>query len=174
MRQKCFLLLLVLGMPAASLCQSNSSDSQTMQALLTEVRELRRDLQSSLAKVQSTQILLSRLQVQQAAATRASERLMEARSTLADAQAHRKRLAADIKRMEDALSGEQNLAEEKRLREAINHAKFELEDATDLEQHQVAEIDAAQQLRTEQDKLSVLEDQLDTLVRGLSNSGHTR
>src|SRR5947209_1579986 len=113
MRQGCFLLLLVLGMSAASLSQSSSSDSQAVQALLTEVRELRKDLLSSLAKVQNTQVLLARLQNQQAAATRASERLNEARSRLADAQAHQKRVAADIKRMEDALSSEQNVPQEK-------------------------------------------------------------
>jgi len=38
MRRTFFLILLVLGMPAASFCQVASSDPQTLQALLAELR----------------------------------------------------------------------------------------------------------------------------------------
>lgn len=55
--------------------QTTSSESQALQALLTEVRELRKDLQVSLAGMQSAQILLSRLQLQEVAVTRASQHL---------------------------------------------------------------------------------------------------
>ena len=52
----------------------------------------------------------------------------------------------------------------------INHSKSELEASTDVEQQrQATEIEAAQQLRTEQDKLNALEIQLDDLVRKLGN-----
>ena len=75
----------------------------------------------------------------------------------------------DIKRLEDTLSAEENLVQQKELRERINHSKSELEDSTDVQQRQANEIEAEQQLRVEQDKLSMLETQLDELVRKLGN-----
>src|SRR5579859_4031708 len=90
MRRAFWLILVVFGMRAATFGQATSSEPQTLQALLTEVRELHQDLRISLARVQNAQILLSRLQTQQAAVTRASERLNDARSKLADAQDHQK------------------------------------------------------------------------------------
>ena len=164
------LTLVVFGISAATVGQTASSDTQTLQALLTEVRELRQDLRTSLAGVQSGQILLSRLQTEQAAVMRASERLDDARSRLADAQTHQKHVADDIKRLEDTLSAEQNLAQQKGLQDALNHSKSDLEASVDIaQQRQAAEIDAERQLRTEQDKLNGLETQLDELVRKLGN-----
>jgi DNA repair exonuclease SbcCD ATPase subunit len=93
MRRAVFFILLVFGVPGATFGQAASSDSQTLQALLTEVRELRQDLRISLARIQSAQVLLSRLQTQQAAVTRASERLNDARSKLAEAQTNQKFVA---------------------------------------------------------------------------------
>jgi DNA repair exonuclease SbcCD ATPase subunit len=164
-----FLFLVVFAVPAATLGQAVSSDSQTLQALLSEVRELRQELRTSLARMQSAQILLSRLQTQQAALTRTSERLNDARSKLADAQTHQKDVRNNLKRFEDALSDEQNPAQQKELRDRVNHSKAELEDSTYLEQCQAAEIEAEQQLRAEQDKLNALETQLDEFVRKLGN-----
>jgi len=172
MRRAFWLILVVLGIRAATFGQAASSDPQTLQALLTEVRELHQELRISLARMQSAQILLSRLQTQQTAVTRASERLSDARSKLADAQDHQKHVAIGIKRLEDALSVEQNLTQQKELRDGINHSKSELEDSTDVEQQrQATEIEAEQQLRTEQDKLALLETGLDELVRNMGNPG---
>jgi hypothetical protein len=171
MRRACFLLLVVLAIPAATGGQTPSSDSQTLQALLSEVRALRQELRMSLARMQSAQILLSRLQAQQAVVTRASERLNDARSKLAGAQTHQEDVRNNLKRFEDTLSAEQNPSQQKELRDRINVAKSELEDRTYVEQCQTTEIDAEQQLRTEQDKLTMLEAQLDELVRKLDNPG---
>ena len=170
MRRACFMFLLVIGIQASSFGQAASSDSQTLQALLTEVRELRQELRISLARTQRAQILPSRLLAQQAAVTRASERLNEARSKLADAQTHQKDVRNNLKRIEDALIDEQNPVKQKELRDRINVSKAELEDATYVEQCQTTEIDAEQQLRPEQDKLNALETQLDELLK-LDNPG---
>ncbi len=171
MRRAFFLTLVVFGIPAAAFGQAAASDSQTLQALLTEVRELRQDLRTSLARVQSGQILLSRLQAQQVAVTRASERLDEARSALAGVQARLKRVAADVKQLEDSLSAEGNLAQQRDLQDRVTHFKSELEASTDEgQQRQATEIEAERHLRTEQDKLNALETQLDELVRNLGNS----
>jgi hypothetical protein len=52
----------------------------------------------------------------------------------------------------------------------LGYSKSELEDWTAKEQQlQTEEIEAAQQLRTEQDKLTMLEAQLEDLFRSLGN-----
>ncbi len=171
MKRNFLLIFFVFGIPAASLAQATASDSQTLQDLLTEVRELRQDLRVSLARIQSSQILLSRLQTQQAAVTRASERLNDARSRLIDAQTHQNDVRNNLKRMEDALTAEENLVRQNELRDRINHSKSELEDSTEVQQRQATQIEDEQQLRAEQDKLNALEAQLDELVRKLGNPG---
>lgn len=165
-------MLIVFGIPALSFGQAASSDSQTLQALLTEIRELRQDLRISLARVQATQMLLSRLQIQQAAVTRASEQLLDARSKLADVQAQQNHVALDIKHLEDSLSAEENPTQQKELRDRITQSQSELEELTAVQQQfQATEIGAEQQLRSEQDKFAMLEGRLDELVRKLGNPG---
>ena len=68
-----------------------------------------------------------------------------------------KRTTTDIKQLEDSLNDEQNLPRQKQLRDAISHLKSDLEDGTAKEQQlRTEEIEAEQQLRNEQDKLTVL------------------
>jgi len=69
--------------------QTTPSESQTLQALLLEVRQLRQDLQTMTIAVQRAQILLYRSQGQEAAVARASQRLDGARERLAAIQDQR-------------------------------------------------------------------------------------
>ena len=96
MQRVYFLIVVVFGVTAATFGQATSSDSQTLRALLSEVRELRQVLQSSLTSIQSAQILLSRLQIQELAVTRASQHVDDARSKLTEVQAVLKSEAAEI------------------------------------------------------------------------------
>lgn len=169
MRRVYFLILVVFGVTAAAFGQGTSSDSQTLRALLSEVRELRHDLQSSLTRIQSAQILLSRLQIQEVAVTRASQHLDDARSKLAEVQAVLKSEAAKIKHFEDeAPNAGENAAQ---VEEALKRVRSDLEASTNLEQQrQATEIEAEEQLRTEQDKLNSLETQLDELVKNMGTN----
>jgi chromosome segregation ATPase len=168
MQRVYFLIVVVFGATAAAFGQTTSSDSQTLRALLTEVRELRQVLQSSLTRIQSAQILLSRLQIQELAVTRASQHLDDARSKLAEVQAVLKSEAAEIKHFEDeAANAGENAAQ---VEEALKRVKSDLEASTNLEQQrQATEIEAEEQLRAEQDKLNGLETQLDELVKNMDN-----
>ncbi len=169
MQRVYFLIVMVFGVTAAAFGQATSSDSQTLRALLGEVRELRQVLQSSLARIQSAQILLSRLQIQEVAVTRASQHLDDARSKLAEVQVVMRSEAAEIKHFEDAAPNGENAAQAE---EALKRAKSDLEASTNLEQQrQATESEAEEQLRTERDKLNSLEDQLDELVRNVGNPG---
>jgi hypothetical protein len=53
MRRTYFLIVVVFGMAAATFAQTTSSDSQSLEALLTEVRQLRKDLQISLTRMEA-------------------------------------------------------------------------------------------------------------------------
>src|SRR5579864_6021814 len=97
--RRAYFFLVLFGISTATFPQVPPSDSQTLQALLIEVRELRQGLLSSLARLQSAQILLSRLQAQQAAVSRGSDRLNDARLRLADAQTHQKDVRNNLKRL---------------------------------------------------------------------------
>ena len=169
-----WLIVVLFGIPATAFGQSDWSDSQTPHALLAEVRALRQDLLSSIARVQKGQILLSRLQAQQANVNAASDRLNTARGRLTDAQDQQKHSVATIKQLEDALNAEESIPQQKQLRDMPNHSKSELEEWTTREQQQeTVVIEAEQQLRSEQDKLTRLETQLDALVRSLENPAHS-
>jgi type I site-specific restriction-modification system R (restriction) subunit len=168
MRRVYFFILLFFGMALAAFGQASSSDSQTLQALLTEVRELRKVLQVSITKMQGAQILLARLQIQEVAVTRASQHLDDARSRLAEVQLVLKSEAAEIKHWEDEAPNANETPAQ--IEEAVKRAKSDIESATNLEQQrQAIETEAELQLRTEKDKLNALETQLDELVRNMGD-----
>jgi DNA repair exonuclease SbcCD ATPase subunit len=156
----------------ACFAQTTPGDSQTLQALLSEVRQLRQDLQATTIASQRAQILIYRLQGQEAAVARASQRLDEVRDKLDRIQAERKHLAAEVKQDEDFIANSENPpAQQKVLEDRLSQLKSELESAEDSEQQEQAqEIDAEQHLRAEEAKLSDLQDQLDRLDKALENA----
>jgi len=171
MRQAVILVLAAFGLSATAFSQAGPNDPQTLQALLTEVRELRQELRSSLARIQVAQILLSRLQTQQSVVTHASDRLDEARVKLDAAQNRRQYEAVEFKRLEDSLSNEENPAQQKMIQDEILHFKSELEASTAAEQQaQAIENDCEVQLRNEQDKLDAINAQLDKIIKSMSSS----
>ena len=91
-RQLLFVLSLLL-FPTACLAQTTPNDSKTLQSLLLEVRQLRQDLQTTTIAGQRAQILIYRVQGQEAAVARASQRLDEFREKLARIQDERKHVA---------------------------------------------------------------------------------
>lgn len=166
----CFLMLSVLFPATAAFGQTPSSDSQTLQALLAEVRQLRQDLQNVTAVTQKSQILLYRLQAQEAATAHASQRLDDARAKLAESQANRKSVAAQLKQFEE-LQHVENSPNKRGVESAIPHLKIRLETLVDEEQQrQTRQIEAEEQLRSEQAKVSALQYQLEQLESSLKPS----
>ena len=164
----CFLLLSV-----SSLAQSTPTESQGMQALVTEVRQLRKDLQTSNAYALKAQILLYRLQVQEATVARVSQHLNDLRSQLAQTQGHRRDIAAFLKQQEDLDKTELSPADRKQVQWEISAKKSELESvAAEEQQRQTAEMEANEQLRAEQAKLSGLEERVDRLEKELDGNPH--
>jgi chromosome segregation ATPase len=164
------LVLLVFSTPCFG--QTTPGDSQTLQALLSEVRLLRQDLRTTTVAAQRSQILIYRLQGQEAAVGRASQRLDEAREKLARTQDARKQAAVEVKRLEDFVSNTENPpTQRKALENRLSELKTRLESlGSEEQQHQSREIDAEQQLRAEEVRLGDLRDQLDRLDKALENA----
>ena len=169
--------LFVLGfllISAPALGQSTPSNSEGMQALVAEVRQLRKDLQTTNGYALKAQILLYRLQVQEATVARASQNLSDLRSKLAETQRHRRDVAATLKHFEE-LTDESEIspAARKEVQREISGKKSELESlAGEEQQRQTAEMEAEGQLRAEQAKLSGLEDRVERLEKELSSNPH--
>ena len=166
--------LFVLGLLVFSTScfgQTTPGDSQTLQALLAEIRLLRQDLRITTVAAQRSQILIYRLQGQEAAVGRASQRLDEAREKLARIQDERQHVAAEVKQTEDFLSNTENPATQKKaFEDRLSELKSRLGSLESNEQqYQSREIEAQQQLRAEEVRLSDLRDQLDRLDKTLEN-----
>jgi chromosome segregation ATPase len=145
-----------------------------MQALVAEVRQLRKDLQTTNGYALKAQILLYRLQIQEATVARVSQRLSDERSRLAQTQDHRRRLAATVKENEGLLDNTDiSPASRKEAQDVVSRLKPELESLTaEEQQRQTAELEAEEQLRNEQAKLSGLEDRVDRLEKELDSNPH--
>lgn len=158
------LLIGFLLVAPASFAQASSTDSQTLQALLSEVRQLRQQLQTVSAASQRTQILFFRIQTQQTLVDRASQRAEDARARLAETQAARKKSEAQAKDVEDSLEHSDNAAQKKEFEGMAAYYKGRLGELADEEQQrQAKQSEADEQLRVEQGKLDDLQARLDEL-----------
>src|SRR5260370_40937351 len=113
------LLILTPYRCGATYGQAAPTDSQTLQALLAEVRQLRHDLQTTAATAQRAQIALYRLQRQDEAVARPTEHLSDARSKLGNVEADRNKKAGEIQSAKAALSHNDAPAAQTHFEEAV-------------------------------------------------------
>ena len=166
-----FLALGVLLSAPVVRSQSTSAESQSMQALLLEVRHLRQDLQTAAIGARRIQILIYRLHAQEAAVARATQRLDEANMQLAQLQAQRKYEAMQLKRYEDMKERIDNAAERKQIEDAMAELRERIEAWTPQEQElQTKQTECEDGLKVEQAKLDALQDDLDRIDRALENA----
>ncbi len=172
MHRSCLLIPVLMLVPAPVFGQSTSTDSQTLQALLAEVRQLRHDLRTTMIAAQKAEILLYRLQGQEAAVARASQRVEDVRGRLAETASSRQKLAIDIKQHEDFVGNAENPARDrKEVEDVLPRLKESLQSMENEEQQrQTRAIEAEEQLRAERVKLGELQDQLDRLEKVLQSS----
>jgi chromosome segregation ATPase len=169
------LLPLTLLFSTAAFAQTNSNDSDTLKSLLSEVRLLRHDLQTTAVAAQRAQILVYRAQAQESVVRRMQERVDDTRSKLGQIQSDQKRLTAAVKQSEDLLDHTDNPPTRKELEQAITQFKSRLEIQASTEQETQAKlIESEEQLRLEQAKLGGLQDQLDRLEKVLESSGNPK
>lgn len=159
-------------LPVPAFCQATSTDSQTLQALLTEVRQLRQELRTTTNAVQRAQILIYRVQAQQTNVARLSQRVDTDRSRLTQNQSEQKRITFAVKRLED-LRDTQSDAERKQTDEELAQMKIRLDQLrAEDENSQPRVIELEEELRLEQTKLAQLHDELDRIDKALAQASH--
>lgn len=154
-----------------------TADSPALQAILNELRQIHQDLRTTSIVAQRSQILLYRLQSQEAAVARASQRLDDAHAKLAEVQGNQKKTAAQIQDYRNWMrdnSENATATQKKNMEDAIAQFQAKLEaQGSEEQQRQSREIEADQQFRLEQAKLTALQDQLDQLDRELQSPAHS-
>jgi chromosome segregation ATPase len=170
-----FLLVALLVAPGTARAQSTSIDSQYLHDLLGEVHQLRHDLQTTTVALQRSQILLHRLEIQENAVNRATERRDAAQAKVTEVQDNRKEIAAFIKQTDDQADASNKTNDVENSRQTamlmVPQMKARLQSLDDNEQQaQVKLAEAEEQLRIEQSKLGELEGQLDRLDKSLEDA----
>jgi chromosome segregation ATPase len=164
-------LPLALLLVSTAFAQTNPADSETLKALLAEVRLLRHDLQTTTVAAQRAQILVYRAQAQESVVRRMQERVDDTRSKLAQIQSEQRSRASSVKQIEEKRSrSETTTAEQKELEGVLVQIKARFDADANREQDTQAKlIEAEEQLRLEQAKLGGLQDQLDRLEKQLES-----
>jgi hypothetical protein len=122
----CTLTLVLMASPSSS--QTAPTDSQTLQALLAEVRQLRHDLRSTTATGQRVQIALYRLERQNDVLLRATQRLSDVRSKLANVVSEKNQTLLQIQVTESTAKNSLNTEERSQLEDiALPSLKSRLE-----------------------------------------------
>lgn len=152
-------------------CQTPAKESDTLQTLLSEVHQLRMDIEAMTVASQRVQIALFQLQMQDAAVARAAQRLENAQNKCLTAEGNRQHFAADVQRLENSLSsGAMQESEIKSIQERLALMKGELEARTaEAQACQTTEAEASSQLQKEQGKLAEAQERIERLDKVLTN-----
>ena len=164
-------LLVISLVPAVG--QTAPTDSQTLQAILSELRQLRHELQTTTAMAARAQIVLYRLQRENETVARAAQRVSDARQRVAGLEDARTHKAQDIEqnRAGSNLSNQPNARQQfeevelPRLKSELEFLQRQVQQAT------AEQAEAEQQLREEQVKLDGLNDLLDRYSNALGEVG---
>ena len=155
---------------SAAFAQTPPPDTQALQALVAEIRQLRLDLQATTVTTQRVQIVLYRLQSQTTLVTRANSHLEDVRSSLANLQSEKRNTSARMLQMEETLRSSQSPNERKMSEDLLPQLKAAVDRlAADEQRLQSRVIDAETQYRAEQAKLADMQDQLDRLDKVLDS-----
>ena len=164
---KAVFVLLLFVVPG--FCQTSMKESDTLQALLAEVHQLRQDIEAMTVASQRVQIAMYALQMQDAAVARATQRLDDAHNRCSGLEADRAHKAAEIQRLEGGVTaGTLGDIDAKAVQSALPQWKSEVEAKTaELQACQDVEGEASGQLRNDQAKLADLQDRIDRLDKTL-------
>jgi chromosome segregation ATPase len=167
-----FLLLVLPVVSSPAMGQTNSKDSQNLQALLTEVRQLRQDFEAMVVVTHKVQVLIYRLQTQNTTVTLLSRSVDDAHAEVNQLKNERDKLTDDIKQHEDFASSNLNASgDRKAVEDALPGLKEKLASLDDqLQQAQKEESTAQEQLQSERAKLVGLEAEFDRFEKSFEKS----
>jgi len=164
-------LALALLLSASAAGQSKPTDSPSLEGIQGEIRQLRQDLRALLGGAQRAQILIARVQLEEAVVKGVQERIDTTRTKLAEIQSEERQVTLGDKQIEESLSQTDNPAKRKQIEEALARSKVWLEERARLEQEAQAKLtEAEEQLRLELAKLGRLQDQLDRLDKAMEEA----
>ncbi len=159
--------LLFIALTSPSLAQTAHSDSQTLDAILAELKEIHRELRSTRAM----KTLLAELGTKQSVVNQAVERVDRERSGLIQIQSDQKRILSELDRAQDKVDQFSDPTEQKRLTEEVERLKTNISAFRIQEQARQSAVDEAQQrLRDSQDALQEVQEQLDAMTKKLTQA----
>ena len=140
------------------------ADSATLTAILAEVRGIHNDVRLS----ETTQILLTEMEVQRGVVDKAQEKRDDAKNRVSQVQEQERAMATQAARFEDSANATIDPVQKKQMTQMVDQMKQQLtllkaqevDHANDLQ-------DAETALRKEQDTLSGIQDELNDVVRKL-------
>jgi hypothetical protein len=158
--------LVVLGIVSVvpGLGQASQTDSQTLQAILVEIRGLHNDARLT----QTSQILLAEMLMQQTAVNRALEKRDSLKSSVEQVQNQQKMAVQQVAQWEERANTAIDAAQKKQFTQMQDQMKSQIPFMKIQEQERSSDLaDAESRLSREQDALASIKDQLDTLVKKL-------
>ena len=148
--------------------QTSQTDSQTLQAILAEMRALHDDVRLG----QTTQILLEELQMQQNVVNRAMQKRDDMKTRAAQMQDNEKNIVAQMARFEDGAAAEVDPQQKKQFALMQEQMKSQLASLKVQEPDRANDLqDAESALRKEQDTLAGIQEQLNEVVKKLQPVG---
>ena len=167
MAVRAVLLTIVLAFAALSAsAQAGQSDSQTLQAILSELRAIHEEMKTT----ESSQILLTELQMQQNVVNRAAQHVEEMQAKLSDVRGEQKNDAGELNRLKEQLDRATDQQQVKDFSDKIAELKANISALDAMEQDRSASLDTAQQkLRDAQSSLDEIEDQLSSIVKRMTS-----
>ena len=144
--------------------QAPQTDSQTLQAILVEMRGIHNDVRLG----QTTQILLTEMEVQRGVVDKAVEKRDGQRNRVSQLQLNEKNFAVQIEQDDENLKTTLDPVLQKRLADQQQNLKQNMANFKTQEQDAVGALqDAESTLRKEQETLSGIQDQLNEVVKKL-------
>lgn len=170
----CFGILWLLS-PCALRAQSSNraaettpGDQQVLQALLSEVRQLRLTLQRANLSVFRAQIMIERLRMQQERVDRLARQLEENQNELTGSALSQSQLTERGKELESQIKSEQDAGRRAQLEAQSKELTYIMEQQTEREtQLRARQGQLATQLQAERTKLDEIDSRLEALEREL-------
>lgn len=154
-----------LALAVPCLAQATQSDSQTLQAILAEIRAIHQEVKVT----QTTQILLTELEIQQTVVNRATQRADEAQLRLSDIKTAEKDNAGEQTRTKEKLDQTTDPRESEAWADRIEELKRNAAALATAEQERTSTLQTAQQqLKDAQDSLDDIQNQLNAIVKQLT------
>jgi chromosome segregation ATPase len=164
-RSALVLILLMLSV-SASAQQPGPSDTQILQQLVTEVRQLRLALERTNSVNSRLQITLQRIQLQQNQVNRISGQLESLRNEIVKSEAEQGQVSSNLTDLESRIEKEENPDTQKTLQGEQKYMNVVAEQKTRVVQDErIREAELTSSLQAEQGKLSELQTQLDSLEK---------